>query len=197
MESAMLANLIYLGLLLALAPLILYRAVRHGRYRQGWREKLLGAVPAGAPTASRRIWLHAVSVGEGNLLRCLVQRLQQHHPDAELLVSCSPDSGYALASRVFAAHPVFFAPLDFSWSVRRALRRLQPDLLVLAELEIWPNWIRATARQGVPIVVINGRLSARSHRGYRRVRRWMTPTFQRLTVVCCQDAASRERFLDL
>ncbi len=196
----MLANLIYLGLLLVLSPCIVYRRVRYGRYRRGVAEKLLGVSAEHAcrllgPTGDRPcIWLHAVSVGEVNLLGGLIQRLERLHPDTPLVVSTSTDTGYDLARKKYGTERVFFCPLDFSWAVRRTIRHLRPRLLILAELELWPNLIRETRRSGAEVAVVNGRLSQRTAAGYQRFGWFTRRLFASLSHAVCQDADAARRF---
>lgn len=192
----MILNLLYAGLLLVASPLLIYRAVAMGKYRGGWAAKLLGRTGF-PPKRGPRVWLHAVSVGEVNLLVGLVPKLEAAHPGLRLVVSTTTVTGYLLARQRFGAERVFYAPLDFSWAVRCALNEVDPDLLILAELELWPNWIKAAHRRHVPIVVINGRLSQQSAAGYRRLGRLMRPTFRRVTAVLCQNETDAKRFRDL
>ncbi|MEZ6102679.1 MAG: 3-deoxy-D-manno-octulosonic acid transferase [Pirellulaceae bacterium] len=192
-------NGIYLLLMLAASPRLMWSALFENKYRQGWREKLWGQVPSLATEANAgpTVWLHAVSVGEVNLIAPLVKALQQDVPELRLAISTTTQTGFNLAQRRYPDHCVFFAPLDFSWAVGRAMRRVQPDLLVLAELELWPNWIRSAHERGVPVAVVNGRLGERSFRGYRRVLRWVRPTLERLSLVAAQDEIYAQRFREL
>lgn len=196
----MLANLVYLGLLVALSPWILYRCVRHGRYRRGVRQKLFGVSASEAkrllgPTGNMPcIWIHAVSVGEINLIGGLIHRLQKLDPHTPIVVSTSTDTGYDVARKKYGHERVFFCPLDFSWAVRRTLANLRPRMLMLAELELWPNLVTETRRCGADVVVVNARLSPKSMAGYRRLQ-WLTrPIFQSLSHVICQDTTTAERF---
>lgn len=189
-------NAVYLLAILLASPWLIARAIRHGKYRDGWAEKLWGRVTLDPPHGPR-IWLHAVSVGEVNLLEPILRLLREQRPDAECVISTTTRTGYELACRKFSAFPVFYCPLDFSWSVAEAMRRIRPSLLVLAELEVWPNLIAEANRRGVPIAVANGRLSQRSHRGYRRMRTWLRTTFARLDLVAAQTQEYADRFLDL
>ena len=194
----MFANLIYTFALTLMSPYILYRMVRHKRYRRGWSEKLLGLSSKRSKqmvATGDCIWLHAVSVGEVNLIGGIVDRLQIAAVDTTIVISTSTDSGYDLAVQKFGIERVFFCPLDFSWAVRRTLRNLNPSQLVLAELELWPNLIRFARHRGIRVSVINGRLSPRGAGRYLRFSRWTRPTFQRLDWVGCQDQSSRDRFL--
>ena len=124
----MLANLVYLVALVLLSPMILYRAIRHGRYRRGAGEKLFGlsATRARRWDESRRCtWFHAVSVGEVNLLPGLIAELKRKQPDhGPIVISSSTDTGYDLAIKHFGSDDVFFCPLDFSWAVDRTFRNL-------------------------------------------------------------------------
>ena len=192
----MLANLLYTTALMLLSPVILYRMVRHGRYRRGVRQKLWGLSNADAKTltgGTRCVWVHAVSVGEVNLLPRLISELERA-TTLPIVVSTSTDTGYDLAVQHFGSQRVFFCPLDFTWAVRRTLRALDPVQLVLAELELWPNLIRIAANQGCPAVIVNGRLSERSCAGYQKFRRLTQPIFRRLHWVACQDETSRSNF---
>lgn len=192
----MLLNLMYAVLLLAVSPWLLVSAVRHGKYRQGWGAKLAGRVQV-PPATGPRVWLHAVSVGEVNLLTGLTNHWKQSRPDLDVVVSTTTVTGFALAKQRYPADRVFYCPLDFSWAVRRTFQIVKPDLLVLAELELWPNLIAQANRRGVPVAIINGRLSERSHRGYRRFRPLLRPSFSRLSLVAAQDPSYAARFLDM
>lgn len=192
-------NLLYAIALLAMSPIIIYRSLRHGRYRRGRCEKLFG-LSKSRGSALRRdawktVWVHAVSVGEVNLLPELVQRLQSQAGKTSIVVSTSTDTGYDLACQLFGAERVFFAPLDFTWAVNRTMRNLKCKQLLLAELELWPNLIAAAERLRVPVCVVNARLSPKSAMGYQKFARWLAPTFARLTAVGCQDSATANRFV--
>lgn len=192
---AWLLNLLYLLVWLAASPWLLWRRWRWGKNRRGWGQKLLGLGSVPAPNKPR-IWLHAVSVGEVNLLAPILAELSRRG-DFEFAISTTTETGFDLARQKYPQHLVFFAPFDFSWAVRRTLRQLVPSLIVLAELELWPNWIRAAQQQGIPVVVINGRLSAKSFVGYRRWRPLVSPMFRRMTLVLAQSQEYAERFIAL
>jgi 3-deoxy-D-manno-octulosonic-acid transferase len=197
----MLANLLYVAALAAVSPIVLFRMLRHGRYRRGWQQKLLGltntqaqSLRQAAGAQQRCVWVHAVSVGEVNLLPTLVRRLERQSPDCGIVISTSTDTGYDLAVQHFGADRVFFCPLDFTWAVRRTLRNLQCEMLVLTELELWPNLIRLAAQVNCKTVVINARLSEHSAARYQRFSRWTGEIFNQLDWVGCQDEFCCERF---
>jgi 3-deoxy-D-manno-octulosonic-acid transferase len=189
-------NLIYALLLIAAAPWIAWRAWFTGRYREGFRAKLFGQAPLRTGTGPC-VWIHAVSVGEVNLVATIIRRLRDERPDAVIFLSTTTKTGYDLARKKYADCTIFYAPLDFTWAVSTALDRVRPSLLILAELEIWPNWIAAAHARDIPIAVINGRLSERSGRGYRRLRWLLAPSFARLSVVAVQNDEYAARFLAL
>jgi 3-deoxy-D-manno-octulosonic-acid transferase len=193
---AYLLNLLYLLVLCLASPWLLYAAVRHGKYREGWASRLLGRVPV--PAADRpRVWLHAVSVGEVNLLQPLLLELENADPRLECVISTTTRTGYALACRKYAPRTVFHCPLDFSWAVRTAMRRVRPELLVLVELELWPNLLAAARERGVRVAIVNGRLSDRSARGYGRLRSLVAGWLRGVDLVAVQNEPYAERFRQL
>lgn len=162
-----LLDAIYLLLLLVTSPVWIYRAVRHGRYRSDLKQ-YLGAVPV-RYGLQPRIWIHGVSVGEINAASTLVEELHRTLPDYQVVVSTTTDTGAAAARKRFGDdHVVFRFPKDFSFAVSRALNRMQPDLVVLIEGDIWPNFLAACNRRDIPVLVVNGRMSP--DRGYPRYR---------------------------
>lgn len=192
-----LLNLIYLSLLLLLSPVILWRVLRHGRYRRGLPEKLLGRISL--PDDPRPVaWFHAVSVGEVIQLQKVVDDyLKQNGEQRRILITTSTDTGFDLAQQRFPDCQVSWFPLDFSWAVSGALDRIQPDFVVLMELELWPGFLTACFRRHIPVAVVNARLSERSFRRYRLVRRWMHPVLGRLQLVAAQSPASAQRLQTL
>lgn len=195
----MFLNFLYCAALALLSPVILYRRVRHGRYRRGGSQKLFGVSPQRATQLlggqDESIWLHAVSVGEVNLLPELARRLSARSPHIAIVISTSTDTGYDLAVKCFGPDRVFFCPLDFTWAVRRTFQNLKCSQLVLAELELWPNLVATAASLNCPITVINGRLSERSFKQYQKFSRLLRPTFTSLTAVGCQDEVTASRFI--
>lgn len=191
-----LLDLLYLLLLLACSPILIVKAWRTGKYRDGWSEKVLGRAPW---RIGQRpcLWLHAVSVGEVLLLRPIVAELARRRPGWDVVISTTTHTGLAVARRTFPELVTFYAPLDFSWAARRAVARVRPTVLALVELELWPNLVWAAKRSGARVAIINGRLSARSHRGYRKVRWALHPTFGRLDAVAAQTDEYARRFVDL
>lgn len=168
-----LLDFVYFFVLSLLSPWLLYRALRTGRYRRGLRDKLFGLCESPSTGAA---WFHGVSVGEIHLLRQVITAFRRRYPDIPCVLSTTTDTGYDEARRCFPDLFVFYYPFDFSWAVRRSLHALSPRLIVLAEAELWPNFLMAARRQGVPVAVINGRMSPRSLKRYQWVKplsRWL------------------------
>jgi 3-deoxy-D-manno-octulosonic-acid transferase len=191
-----LLNGFYLALLAVFSPLIVWQAVRTGKYREGFREKFLGLVPR-RDGDSPCVWIHAVSVGEVNLIATLLCEWRAVHPNWQFVVSTTSRTGYELAGKKYADLTVFYCPLDFSWAVRTAIRRVRPTMLVLAELELWPNLISATKSHGARVAIVNGRLSDHSFPGYRRIRPFVAHMLRQIDLVATQNEESAERFLAL
>lgn len=191
-----LLNLLYLAAILVASPYLLYAAIRYGKYREGWRQKFLGSVPLRSGK-NKCIWLHAVSVGEVNLLAPLIARWDAQYPDWECVISTTTLAGYALARKRYSPRTVFYCPLDFTWSTRRAIRRIRPDLLVLAELELWPNLVSAAKNFGAKIAIINGRLGDKSLRGYQRIGFLTRRTLEQIDLIAAQNEEYAQRFRQL
>ncbi|MEX2217283.1 MAG: glycosyltransferase N-terminal domain-containing protein [Phycisphaerales bacterium] len=182
---------LYAALALATAPWWARKA------RGGWAERFgrIGAVGdrAGADGGRmRRLLIHTVSVGETAAVRELVPLLTPH---AQVIVSATTDTGLKRARELYGAScDVVRYPLDASWAVRRFLDATRPDAVALVELEVWPNFLAACRRRGIPACIINGRLSERSFRGYRRLRPFLRRMFGSLAFVGAQDEAYAGRF---
>jgi 3-deoxy-D-manno-octulosonic-acid transferase len=193
---AYLLNLLYLAALTLAFPWLLYQRLRYGKYREGWDAKFWGRLPRRTGD-NPCLWLHAVSVGEVNLLAPLLERWERSHPDWHIVISTTTQAGYALAKKKYSPRAVIYCPLDFSWAVRRAMRRIRPTLLVLTELELWPNLIAAARNRGAKIAVVNGRLSEKSYRGYRRIRFFLRGVLARIDLLAVQNREYAERFVAL
>ncbi len=191
-----LLNFCYLLAFLLAFPWLLWEALRKGKHREGFRSKFLGLVPIRV-SHGKCVWFHAVSVGEVTLLPGLVEEFRKRRPEWEFVVSTSTATGMAIARKRFPGGTVFYCPFDFSWAVRAALRRIRPDLLVLAELELWPNLISLAEEAGIPVCVVNGRLSVSSFRGYRRIRPFAARVLRKMRLIAVQDETYAERFRDL
>ena len=156
--------------MLVTLPYWLYQVLRHGKYRTGLGARL-GRVPARlaeSAAGARVIWVHAVSVGEVLAVSGLVAEMRKCFPRHRVLVSTTTDTGQELARKRFGEENVFYFPLDFGFAIRPYLRALQPELVVLAETEFWPNFLHLVHDSGARIAVVNARISDRSWPSYRR-----------------------------
>ena len=182
----------------ALLPVVAYRTLRH-RKAVGRIQDRLGRLPSSLnPEHERAIWIHAVSVGEVLASKALLNGLRHAYPTHRLLLSTTTASGQQVAEGLGdAVDGTFYAPLDLSPFVTRAIDRVTPDLLVLIDTELWPNLLRACRRRGVKTVLVNGRMSERSYSGYRLARPFMRRVLKDLDRVCAQTELWGSRFVDL
>jgi len=162
--------LLAIGMLLSL-PYWIYQILRHGKYRSGFLERM-GRVPdrllPAESRARRLIWVHAVSVGEVLAVGRLVEDMRGTFPDHRVLVTTTTGTGQALARKRFGDDKVFYFPMDFAFAIRPYLRALRPQMIVLAETEFWPNFLRLARASGARIAVVNARISDRSWPRYQR-----------------------------
>ncbi len=185
-----LLDLVYIPVAIVTAP------AWAGKKREGWGERF-GHTPALPPKAAGkigRVLVHGVSVGEVAALRTMVPILLER--GAEVVVSATTDTGIKRARELFGSTcTVVRYPIDFSRSVNRFLEAIRPDAVGLMELEVWPNFVKACARLGIPVGVLSGRLSERSFKGYRKLRWALGRTFARLSFVAAQEQEYADRFV--
>ena len=190
-------NLALAVALVAGSPWWLWKMATARKYRQGMRERL-GRVPQRLAVERRPvIWLHAVSVGEVLAVTGLVRALDTAFPDYRLLVSTTTRTGQDLAQQRFGAERVFYCPFDLRGAVRAYLNALRPKILILAETEFWPNLLSGCFRRGIPVVVVNARISDRSWPRYLRLRRLWLPFLSRLERVLAQSDTDAARLMAL
>lgn len=183
--------LLTLGLLF-LIPHFLFQALAHGKYVGGLRQRLGSLSPI---TGKPVIWLHCVSVGETQAARPLAQRLKQQFPHHALVVSTITLTGQKLAHDVFRkqAETVFYFPFDWRWSVRRALKRINPAAVLIMETEIWPNFLRECKAREIPVALVNGRISKQSFRRYSRIKFFLRKVLSSLSIAVMQSDTDAER----
>jgi len=183
--------LLSLGLLI-LIPHFLFKALAHGKYIAGLRQRL-GAVPR--TTGKPVIWLHCVSVGETQAARPLAQRLKQQFPHHSLVVSTITLTGQKLARDVFGtqAQSVFYFPFDWRWSVRRTLNAIDPAAVLIMETELWPNFLRECKDRRIPVALVNGRISKQSYRRYSWIKFFLRRVLSSLTIAVMQSETDARR----
>ena len=167
------------------------------------RRKVMGAFAQRMGDVKQRegsrpgVMIHAVSLGEMNATRGLVQRLKELRPDVDVVISATTETGYARGVELYGEGNVIRYPLDFTGAVNRVLERIRPSVVVLMELEAWPNFVLQASRRGVPVVVVNGRITTTSYSRYRLGRLVIGRMFSRLSAVWAQDKEHAERFIGL
>ncbi|MHC4497592.1 MAG: 3-deoxy-D-manno-octulosonic acid transferase [Planctomycetota bacterium] len=184
----------YLLAAVAISPMVVYRMLRQNRYRTGWAQRL-GLINRKYP-AKECIWLHAVSVGEVNATKTIVQELKKRFPDFEIVISTTTDTGFARATTLYGTDlQVFYFPLDFSWIMRRAFRNIRPAICLLMELEVWPNLISIAQQMNIPVVVVNGRITERSLSRYSQIKPIAKSIFRKVTLILAQTDEYARRFV--
>lgn len=179
-------------------PFLLYRRWKRGASGVPLRE-YLGRVPS-RPVSAHCVWIHAVSLGEINATRTIVAELKQRSPATVVTLSSITRTGLTRARTLYPKNLVFRFPLDFSFAVRALLERVRPTVIVLMELEVWPNLIELATARGIPVLIANGRVTAeRSLRMFNRpvIRRVARRMFRQLRWVGAQDGVYAARFIEL
>jgi 3-deoxy-D-manno-octulosonic-acid transferase len=180
-------------------PLVRVRLWWRGRHEPGYRERVaerFGQVPADVQQGA--LWVHAVSAGETIAAVPMIERLLQANPDVPLLVTTmTPTGSGEVIRRLGNTVSHCYAPYDFPWAVDAFLDTVRPRALILMETELWPNLVLRSRRRGIPVVLVNGRLSERSARGYARIGALVEKMLKAFDLVACQSEAHRSRFLAL
>jgi 3-deoxy-D-manno-octulosonic-acid transferase len=189
-----------LGLsMLVSLPYWLFQMARHGKYSRGLAERL-GRVPRRLrlPAAQEQvIWIHAVSVGEVLAVAGLVDELQRRIPGHKIFISTTTDTGQALARKRFGEERVFYFPMDFAFAIRPWMKVVRPKMIVIAETEFWPNFLRVGHESGARLAVVNARISDRSWPRYRRFRRLMRRLLSYVDLFLAQSEADANRLEDI
>jgi 3-deoxy-D-manno-octulosonic-acid transferase len=184
--------------LLFSSPVWLYRLLRHSKYRAGLAQRF-GRMPERLRDWQQppTIWVHAVSVGEVQAVSGLIAELQQRLPSYRIAVSTTTATGQKLARDRFGAANVFYFPIDFAFAVRPYLRALRPELIVIAETEFWPNFLRLGRKAGARVAVVNARISDRSLPRYRRFRALIAPVLRNINLFLSQGEEDRRRLVEI
>jgi 3-deoxy-D-manno-octulosonic-acid transferase len=186
-------NLALLAVLIMGSPWWLWRMATTQKYREGLLERLGRVRRLEGQGGRPLIWVHAVSVGEVLAVSRLVKTLDAALPEYFVAISTTTRTGQALAREHFGRNRVFYCPLDLPWAVRAYLNALKPRLLVLAETEFWPNLLNGCFRRGIPVAVVNARISDRSWPRYQMLRRLWKPILGRISSVLAQSETDAER----
>src|SRR5580658_1504248 len=183
----------------ATLPYWLFQMARHGKYRKGFAERL-GRLPSRLQLSEEQepvLWVHAVSVGEVLAVAGLVEELQRRLPRHRIFISTTTDTGQALARKRFGEANVFYFPMDFAFAIRPYLRALRPRMVVIAETEFWPNFLRLAHASGARVAVVNARISDRSSSGYRRFQRFLARVLQNVDLFLTQTSEDARRLEEI
>ena len=180
-------------------PYWLFQMVRHGKYSQGLAERL-GRVPSRLQLPVEReavIWVHTVSVGEVLAVAGLIEELGRRFPQHRIFVSTTTDTGQVLARKRFGEQNVFYFPMDFAFAIRPWLEALQPQMVVIAETEFWPNFLQLAHAGGARLAVVNARISDRSWPRYRRFRGLLRRLLTNVDLFLAQTPEDAARLQDI
>ncbi len=191
-------SIVYTLGFIVLLPRFIFDAIFKGKYAAGFKQRL-GFLAHRDPKKPRPVWLHCVSVGEVNAARLLATKLKQEFPDKSLVVSTTTRTGQKLAKTAFAdtADLVFYFPYDWRSTVRRALHRLRPSVVLLMETEIWPNFIRESYHAKARLAIVNGRLSEKSLDRYTKIKKFMKRVLGYLDLAVMQTNGDATRLMEL
>lgn len=189
--------LLTLGFIILL-PRFALDALRSGKYVTGLRQRL-GNLPAINSNGKTVIWLHCVSVGEAQAAQSLVREIAARFPKLTLVVSTTTVTGQQVASGLFRdqAAAVFYFPIDWAWTVRRVLNKLQPAAILVMETELWPRMFREARKREIPVALVNGRISDKSLGRYKLVRPFIRRVLNDLTVAVMQTERDGARIREL
>ncbi|MCF7854783.1 MAG: 3-deoxy-D-manno-octulosonic acid transferase, partial [Candidatus Pacebacteria bacterium] len=201
MKDCLLALLVYnlvLPILFILyLPVFVAKLVRRGGFTHHFWERFgifSGTQKAVLRALDRPVWIHAVSVGEVVAAAGFIRRWKEHSIDVPFVLSTTTTTGHDMARKKLPEGvPLIYCPIDFWFSVSRVLRLVTPRMLVIFEVEIWPNLVSMANRRGIPVALVNGRMSDTSARGYARHRWFFRPLFERFRLFCVQSEADAER----
>ncbi len=193
-------NLCFPIILMMMLPYFLFRMWRRGGYAKGFLQRV-GLYDAALKAKIRerpRVWIHAVSVGETYVALQFMEEWRRDQAEVAFVMSVNTSTARVLAEK--SLNPVdvlVYFPLDFSFVVRRVLNVIRPGMLVLTECEFWPNLIRQAKASACSVLLINGRMSDHSFRGYWRFRKLFSPVLNLVDCLCVQGDRDRQRYLAL
>lgn len=183
---------------LLLLPRFLFDALRKGKYAAGFWQRL-GYLPEFERNSQPVLWIHAVSVGETNAAKPLVEKILEKYPDYRLIISTTTETGQNLARQLFKnkAEQIFYLPFDWCFTVRRALKHFKPNIILIMETELWFNFIRESGIANARIFLVNGRISEKSLNRYFWIKKMIRRVFNYVDLALMQDKADAKRLLKL
>ncbi len=193
-------NLLFPVVFLFMLPKFLARMLRRGGYAQHFEQRIghFGHNTKARLREHRRVWVHAVSVGEIYVALRFIKAWREEHPDTFFALSTTTSTGHAIAGKELDPRDVlFYFPVDLPVIIKKVLRIIDPVRLILVEGEFWPNLIRLADKQGIPVSLINGRMSQRSYKGYRKLKSLTTDVLRRINPICVQGDVDAGRMIGI
>ena len=193
-------NLLFPVVFLFMLPKFISRMVRRGGYFQHFEQRIghFGTNTKAQLREHRRVWVHAVSVGEIYVALRFMKAYRAAHPEACFALSTTTSTGHAIGRKEIDPRDVlFYFPVDLPVIIRKVLRIVDPLRLILVEGEFWPNLIRLADKQGVPVSLINGRMSGKSYKGYRKLKSLTTDVLRRIRPICVQGEIDAGRMIGI
>ena len=185
-------DLISLIFTLIYLPIYIFK----GKFHRGFFARL-GILPKNL-ILDRPIWIHAVSLGEAVSMRGLVEELRKIYPTKKFVISTVTPTGNTIARDLASSSDlVTYLPLDFSFTVRGVMNRINPGIFIIAETEIWPNLISCLYKKDIPIVIVNGRISDASFRGYSAIKFLIKPILNKVRLFCMQTESDAHKLKEL
>ena len=193
-------NLLFPVVFLFMLPKFISRMLKRGGYAQHFEQRVghFGTKTKARLRECRRVWVHAVSVGEIYVALRFIKAYRAVHPDVCFALSTTTSTAHRIGRREIDPRDVlFYFPVDLPVIIKKVLRIVNPARIVLVEGEFWPNLIRLADNQGIPVSLINGRMSEKSYRGYRKLKSLTADVLRRINPVCVQGAADAERMIGI
>ncbi len=193
-------NVIFTVGYILMLPYWFFRMSRRGGYGRRFitRMAIYEQDDLRAMSREKNIWVHAVSVGEVYVALRIVEKLRKKLPKRNLVFTTNTSTGYAIAEKnLQETDTLLYFPSDLWFIMKRAVKLINPMLVILTECEIWPNMVRYAARSGSRVAVVNARLSDSSFRGYRLAKVFFKPVIRKINLICAQNRRDRDRFIEL
>lgn len=176
-------------------PKMIFQMVKHGKYRKSfWKRLSFGKIELKKEANDLVIWMHAVSLGETKAIASLARLIHESNSQAKIVISSGTETGHEEAKRsiTFAQH-IFF-PFDFRWSVKRVLKQINPDIIILCETDYWYNFLRFAKKMGTKLVVVNAKMSQKSLHRFGKVSFFSKKLFSFFDYICVQNSVYSTRF---
>ncbi len=191
-------NLFFPVAFLFMLPKFILRMARRGGYRRHFEQRLgiYGRSTSAKLAEGRRIWIHAVSVGELFVALRFIEEYRKEHSEALFVLSTNTSTGHALADqKMDPCDVLIYFPIDLPFVMHRVFSVIKPLQVILVECEFWPNMVRQAHRRGIPVALINGRISDSSFKGYMLLRPFTRRLLEMINPVCVQGRQDAERII--